>query len=183
MPDRGEVALEEFGLTRDVINAIDRIFIVACGTSYHSGLLGKYMIEELSRIPVEVDIASEFRYRNPIVTENTLFIAITQSGETADTLAASREAKRLGAKVLSICNVIGSTASRESEFVFYTHSGPEIGVASTKAFTTQIVALYLLAIALGRVRGRLDRVLPQSCLATSFNCPCRSSTRWNLMPP
>ncbi len=171
LPDRGEVALEEFGLTRDVIKGIDRIFIVACGTSYHSGLVGKYMIEELSRIPVEVDIASEFRYRNPIVTENTLFIAITQSGETADTLAASREAKRLGAKVLSICNVIGSTASRESEFVFYTHSGPEIGVASTKAFTTQIVALYLLAIALGRVRGRLDQSAASKLLGDLLHLP------------
>jgi len=170
-PDRGEVALEEFGLTHGVIKGIDRIFIVACGTSYHSGLVGKYMIEELSRIPVEVDIASEFRYRNPIVTENTLFLAITQSGETADTLAASREAKRLGAKVLSICNVIGSTASRESEFVFYTHSGPEIGVASTKAFTTQIVALYLLAIALGSVRGTLDKSASSKLLGDLLHLP------------
>ncbi|MBZ0155259.1 MAG: glutamine--fructose-6-phosphate transaminase (isomerizing) [Alphaproteobacteria bacterium] len=155
-PEKGEVAIEEFGLTPEAIRAIDRIFIVACGTSYHSGMVGKYMIEEMARIPVEVDIASEFRYRNPIVTSSTLFVAITQSGETADTLAASREVKRLGAKVLSICNVIGSTASRESDFVFYTHSGPEIGVASTKAFTTQIVALYLLAIALGKTRGTLS---------------------------
>ena len=170
-PDRGEVALEEFGLTHGVINGIDRIFIVACGTSYHSGMVGKYMIEELSRIPVEVDIASEFRYRNPIVTGNTLFIAITQSGETADTLAASREAKRLGAKVLSICNVIGSTASRESDFVFYTHSGPEIGVASTKAFTTQIVALYLLAIALGSVRGTLDKSAASKLLGDLLHLP------------
>src|SRR5208283_3743623 len=170
-PDRGEVALEEFGLTQGDINGIDRIFIVACGTSYHSGMVGKYMIEELSRIPVEVDIASEFRYRKPIVTGNTLFIAITQSGETADTLAASREAKRLGAKVLSICNVIGSTASRESDFVFYTHSGPEIGVASTKAFTTQIVALYLLAIALGSVRGTIDKSSASKLLGDLLHLP------------
>ncbi len=169
--DRGEVALEEFGLPRGHIEGIDRIFIVACGTSYHSGMVGKYMIEELSRIPVEVDIASEFRYRNPIVTGNTLFIAITQSGETADTLAASREARRLGAKVLSICNVIGSTASRESDFVFYTHSGPEIGVASTKAFTTQIVALYLLAIALGTVRGTLDKSAASKLLDDVLHLP------------
>lgn len=155
-PENGEVALEEFGLGAKDITAIDRVFIVACGTSYHAGIVGKYMIEEMSRIPVEVDIASEFRYRNPIITDNTLFVAITQSGETADTLAAIREAKTLGAKVLTICNVIGSTASRESDFVFYTHSGPEIGVASTKAFTTQIVALYLLSLALGRVRGILS---------------------------
>jgi len=136
--------------------AVDRIFIVACGTSYHAGIVGKYMIEELSRIPVEVDVASEFRYRNPVINGNTLFIAITQSGETADTLAAIREAKNLGAKVLSICNVIGSTASRESDFVFYTHSGPEIGVASTKAFTTQIAALYILSIALGKAKDKLQ---------------------------
>jgi len=156
LPENGEVALEEFGLGAEDVRAIDKVFIVACGTSYHAGIVGKYMIEELSRIPVEVDIASEFRYRNPIMTCNTLFIAITQSGETADTLAAIREAKALGARVMTICNVIGSTASRESDFVFYTHSGPEIGVASTKAFTTQIVALYLLAIAFGRVRGILS---------------------------
>ena len=154
-PEKGEVALEEFGFTREAIRETDKIFIVACGTSYHAGIIGKYMIEELARIPVETDIASEFRYRSPLIGAGTLFVAITQSGETADTLAASREARRLGAKVLSICNVIGSTASRESDFVFYTHSGPEIGVASTKAFTAQIVALYLLAIALGRAKGTL----------------------------
>jgi glucosamine--fructose-6-phosphate aminotransferase (isomerizing) len=170
-PDKGEVALKAFNLSPGELEGIDRIFIVACGTSYHSGLVGKYMIEELSRIPVEVDIASEFRYRSPMISEKTLFIAITQSGETADTLAASREAKRLGAKVLSICNVIGSTASRESDFVFYTHSGPEIGVASTKAFTTQIVALYLLAIGLGRVRGVLDESAASKLLGDLLHLP------------
>ncbi|NTU42816.1 MAG: glutamine--fructose-6-phosphate transaminase (isomerizing) [Nitrospirales bacterium] len=154
-PERSSIAIEEFGLTPEDITGIEKIFIVACGTSYHSGIVGKYMIEELARIPVDVDIASEFRYRNPIIGKNTLFIIITQSGETADTLAAMREARALGAKALAICNVIGSTASRESDFVFYTHSGPEIGVASTKAFTTQIVSLYLLAVALGKYRGTL----------------------------
>ncbi|MBF0329104.1 MAG: glutamine--fructose-6-phosphate transaminase (isomerizing) [Nitrospirae bacterium] len=153
--ENGEIALDEFGLTADVIKSIEKIFIVACGTSYHSGLAGKYMIETLAKVPVEVDIASEFRYREPIVGKNSLFIAITQSGETADTLAALREAKALGAKTLSICNVIGSTASRDSDFVFYTHSGPEIGVASTKAFTTQMVSLYMLAIAFGKINGVL----------------------------
>ncbi len=157
IPEKGIVAIEEFGLTPEIINEVDKIFIVACGTSYHSAIIGKYLIEELSRIPVEVDIASEFRYRNPLINNRNLFIAITQSGETADTLAAMKEAKRLGAKCLSICNVIGSTASRESDFVFYTHSGPEIGVASTKAFTAQIVALYLLAISLGRHREILSQ--------------------------
>ncbi len=155
-PEKGEVAIEEFGLSPEVIGQIDKIFIVACGTSYHSAIIGKYMIEELARVPVEVDIASEFRYRTPILGSRTLFIIITQSGETADTLAAMREAKRLGASTLSICNVIGSTASREADYVFFTHSGPEIGVASTKAFTAQIVALYLLAIALGKNRGTID---------------------------
>ncbi len=156
LPENGDVAIEEFGLAPEIIDRVDKLFIVACGTSYHAALVGKYMIENLARMPVETDIASEFRYRNPIITKNTLFLAITQSGETADTLAAIAEAKAKGARTMSICNVIGSTASRESDFVFYTHSGPEIGVASTKAFTTQIVALYLLAIALGKVKGVLS---------------------------
>ncbi len=162
VPEKGTVVIEEFGLNPEVINNIKKIFIVACGTSYHSALIGKYMIEDYSRIPVEADIASEFRYRNPLIGKDDLLIAISQSGETADTLAAMKEAKRLGAKCLSICNVIGSTASRESDFVFYTHSGPEIGVASTKAFTSQIVALYLLAISLGRFKGILSE---ETCIA------------------
>jgi glutamine---fructose-6-phosphate transaminase (isomerizing) len=155
-PERGEVAIEEFGLNDKALNGMEKILIVACGTSYHAAIIGKYMIEELSRIPVEVDIASEFRYRRPILDDKTLFISITQSGETADTLAAMREAKRLGAPLLTICNVIGSSAARESDYIFYTHSGPEIGVASTKAFTAQIVALYLLAVALGKNRSCID---------------------------
>ncbi|MCL4458023.1 MAG: glutamine--fructose-6-phosphate transaminase (isomerizing) [Nitrospirae bacterium] len=180
LPEKGEVTLEEFGLAADDIKKIDKIFIVACGTSYHAGIVGKYIIEETSRIPVEADIASEFRYRNPIMTGNTLFIAITQSGETADTLAALREAKRLGAKTLSICNVIGSTASRESDFVFYTHSGPEIGVASTKAFTTQIVALYLLAIALGKARGILSDEASSSLIEELLHLPVKAEQALEL---
>lgn len=156
IPDKGEIVLEEFGITPEKIRDINKIYIVACGTSYHASIIGKYMIEDIARIPVEVDIASEFRYRNPVLADNALFIAITQSGETADTLAAIREVKRQGIPVMSICNVIGSTAARESDFVFYTHSGPEIGVASTKAFTSQIVALYLLAIAFGRYKDKLS---------------------------
>ncbi|MEK6581625.1 MAG: glutamine--fructose-6-phosphate transaminase (isomerizing) [Nitrospirota bacterium] len=156
-PESGEVNIDEFGMNTGDLRELEKIFIVACGTSWHAALIGKYMIEELARIPVEVDIASEFRYRNPILGQRNLLIAITQSGETADTLAAQREAKRLGAKVLSICNVVGSTASREAEAVFYTHSGPEIGVASTKAFTTQIIGLYLFAIGLARLRGSMDK--------------------------
>jgi glucosamine--fructose-6-phosphate aminotransferase (isomerizing) len=129
---------------------------VACGTSYHAAIIGKYMIEGLVRMPVEVDIASEFRYRRPVIRHGDFVIVITQSGETADTLAAQREAKKLGAKVLSICNVVGSTSSRDADAVFYTHSGPEIGVASTKAFTTQIVGLYLLACGMGNIQGRIS---------------------------
>lgn len=154
-PESGRVNLDEFGLSREVLLDVNKIYIVACGTSWHAGLTGKYMIEEFARMPVEVDIASEFRYRNPLITSDNLMIIISQSGETADALAAQREGKRLGAQILSICNVVGSTSSREANAVFYTHSGPEIGVASTKAFLTQITALYLLAIALGQVRGTL----------------------------
>lgn len=150
------VNLDEFGLSADFLKGIKKIFIVACGTSWHSGLAGKYMIEDLARIPVEVDVASEFRYRKPLITPEHLMVVITQSGETADTLAAQREASRLGAKTLTICNVVGSTSAREANAVFYTHSGPEIGVASTKAFLTQVMSLYLLAIALGQLNGTLD---------------------------
>ncbi len=154
--DKGEINIEEFGLNYDNLRSIKRIFIVACGTSWHASLIGKYMIEDMARVPVEVDIASEFRYRNPIIDQDDLFIAITQSGETADTLAAQREAKRRGARVLSICNVVGSTSSREADSVFYTHSGPEIGVASTKAFTSQIAGLYLFSLVLSLSQGRLS---------------------------
>ncbi len=162
--ENGEVNMGEFSLNNEEIRSINRIFIVACGTSYHAALIGKYMIERLVRIPVEVDIASEFRYRSPIITPGDLMIVITQSGETADTLAAQKEAKRLGTKVLSICNVVGSTSSREADAVFYTHSGPEIGVASTKAFTTQIVGLSLFAVGIGKVRGTLSESISNSFL-------------------
>ncbi len=129
-----------------------RLHIVSCGTSYHAALVGKYMIESIARIPVSVEIASEYRYRNPIIERGTVFVSITQSGETADTLAAQREAKHLGARTLTICNVLGSTSTREADSVLYTHSGPEIGVASTKTFTSQMGALFLLAI--GMAMGR-----------------------------
>jgi len=155
-PETGEIATDEFGLSREMLKETDKVFVVACGTSWHAGLAAKYMIEELARIPVEVDIASEFRYRNPILGPGHLMVVITQSGETADTLAAQREARRLGARVLSICNVVGSTSAREADAVFYTHSGPEIGVASTKAFLTQMTSVYMLAMALGQLRGVLD---------------------------
>ncbi len=154
--DAGEVNLEEFGLREEDLKAINRIFIVACGTSWHAALIGKYLIEDIARIPVEVDIASEFRYRNPLLGPDDFLIAITQSGETADTLAAQREAQRRGAKVMGICNVVGSSSAREADAVFYTHSGPEVGVASTKAFTSQITALYLFAISLALTKKQID---------------------------
>ncbi len=156
MADSGEINLDEFGLSAGMLKKIEKVFIVACGTSWHAGLIGKYMFEDIARIPVEVDVASEFRYRSPIIGPDHLMIVITQSGETADTLAAQREAKRLGARVLSICNVVGSTSAREADSVFYTHSGPEIGVASTKAFLTQVAAVYLLALAFGTSRGTIS---------------------------
>ena len=137
---------------KDILN-IDRILITACGTALHAGMVGKYIIEQLSGIPVEVDFASEFRYRNPIIRPNTLVLAISQSGETADTLAALREAKQKGATVMGICNVVGSTIARECDGGVYVHAGPEIGVASTKAFTSQVTVMILLAVYFGRVRG------------------------------
>jgi glucosamine--fructose-6-phosphate aminotransferase (isomerizing) len=151
-----EVDFDGIDLAPADVKSIDRIFLVACGTAYYAGMVGKYMIERLSGIPCEVDLASEFRYRGPIVDQGCLVIPISQSGETADTLAALREAKDAGARILSICNVRESTIARESHDVIYTHAGPEIGVASTKAFTTQLVALQLLAVQLGVARRRLS---------------------------
>jgi glucosamine--fructose-6-phosphate aminotransferase (isomerizing) len=154
--DTGTVFLEEMNLTDAQLAAIEHITILACGTSWHAGLVGKFLIEAIARVAVEVDYGSEFRYRSPIVARHSLAIVITQSGETADTLAALREAKRGGAASLAICNVVGSMATRETDGTVYTHAGPEIGVASTKAFTSQLVALYLLALRLGQARGSLS---------------------------
>lgn len=154
--EAGEADLPDIGLTPKQFAQIGRIWIVACGTSWHAGKVGRYLLEEMVRAPVQVDIASEFRYRDPLVEKGDLFITISQSGETADTLAAAREAKRKGAHVLSIVNVVGSTLARESDGVLYTHCGPEIGVASTKAFTAQLTALYLLALHLARVRNAIS---------------------------
>ena len=153
--DTGRVYLEDMDITEGDFRALTSIKIAACGTSWHAGLAGKYMIEQLARIPVEVDYASEFRYRDPVLDENTLLIVISQSGETADTIAALREAKESGAKILAICNVQGSMITRESDGTILTHAGPEIGVASTKAFTSQMIALYLLGLYLGQLRGVL----------------------------
>jgi glucosamine--fructose-6-phosphate aminotransferase (isomerizing) len=155
--DTGRVFLDEMkNITEADFKRFTSIKIAACGTSWHAGLAGKYMIEQLARIQVDVDYASEFRYRDPVMDENTLLLVITQSGETADTIAALREAKEIGSKVLAICNVNGSMITREADGTILTHAGPEIGVASTKAFTSQMVALYLLGLYLGNLRGTLS---------------------------
>src|SRR3989338_847525 len=154
---------DELNLSDEELQKINRIIIAACGTSWHAALVGEFMLEELAKIPVEVEYASEFRYRNPIVNENTLVIAISQSGETADTLAAIREAKKRNAKVLSIVNAKGSSIARESDSVLYTYAGPEIGVASTKAFTSQLVVLYLLTLYIANFRNTLENEII-SCL-------------------
>ena len=154
--EKDEVVLPELDLTAADVEGLRKISLVACGTSWHAALIGKFMIEELARIPVEVDIGSEFRYRDPILDRQSLLVAISQSGETADTLAAVKEAKGKGARVVSICNVVGSTMARESNGVFYTHAGPEIGVAATKTFTAQLTALYLLAFQLGTARKTIS---------------------------
>ena len=153
LEEEGTVRFGGLNLSDEELLKVKRIVITACGTSWHSGLIGEYMMEELARIPTEVEYASEFRYRNPIVDEHTLVIGISQSGETADTLAALREAKRRGARTLGLINVVGSTIAREVDGGIYLHAGPEIGVASTKAFTSQIIALALLTLKMGRLRA------------------------------
>ena len=149
----GRLTLDEMRLSDDELREIDKIIVIGCGTAYHAGLIAKYAIEHWTRIPVEIELASEFRYRDPIVDRSTLVIAISQSGETMDTLMALRHAREQRARVLAICNTNGSTIPRESDAVFYTHAGPEIAVASTKAFLTQIVAAYLVGLYLAQVRG------------------------------
>jgi glucosamine--fructose-6-phosphate aminotransferase (isomerizing) len=169
--DSAQTFLEEITISPADLAAIDKVTIVACGTSWHAALVGKFMLEELARIPVEVDYGSEFRYRDPLVTNRTLAVAITQSGETADTLAALREAKAKGARSLAICNVVGSMATREAEGTIYTHAGPEIGVASTKAFTTQLVALYLLALKLAEVRQTMSDAERRTAIESLMDLP------------
>ena len=154
--DSGRVFLEEMQVSEDEFRKIDKVNIAACGTSWHAGLAGKFMIERLARVPVEVDYASEYRYRDPITGSDALTLLITQSGETADTIAAQREAKAKGSKTLAICNVVGAMIARESAGTIYTHAGPEIGVASTKAFTAQLTALFLFALFLGQKRNQLS---------------------------
>src|SRR4051812_2769366 len=155
--EQGKIFLPDLNIPEQTFRALQKVTIIACGTSWHAGLVGKYLIEALAQVPVEVDYGSEYRYRNPIISKNELAIVITQSGETADTLAALREAKRKGAASIAVCNVVGSMATREADGTVYTHAGPEIGVASTKAFTSQLVALQLLALYMAQVRGTLGQ--------------------------
>jgi glucosamine--fructose-6-phosphate aminotransferase (isomerizing) len=154
--EHGDGILEEIHLDPSILKEIGRICLIACGTSYHAALVGKFLIEGFCRVPVEADIGSEFRYRNPIVGKNDLLVGISQSGETADTLAALKEGKRKGGATIAICNVVESSLARDSDYVIYTHAGPEIGVASTKTFVTQLVILFLLSIRIGRELGRLS---------------------------
>ncbi|SFC41349.1 glutamine--fructose-6-phosphate transaminase (isomerizing) [Clostridium uliginosum] len=149
------ICLDDLKLSKEDLENIDRVFIVACGTAYHAGLVGKHVIESLAKIPVEVDIASEFRYRNPLVTDKSLVIVVSQSGETADTLAALRNSKKIGAKIVALTNVVGSTVSREADHVLYTLAGPEISVASTKAYVTQVIGMYMLAMNFAETKGTL----------------------------
>jgi len=153
----GEIVIEELGLTDEEIRNLSRIYMVACGSAYHAGMTGKYVMEGIARIPVEVDLASEFRYRDPILDENSLVVVISQSGETADTLAALREAQQRGCRVLGIVNVVGSSIAREADNVMYTWAGPEISVATTKAYSAQLIALYLLALKFADVRGKITK--------------------------
>lgn len=154
--DNGQIVLDQLKYTDEEIKNINRIHIVACGSACHAGIVGKYVIEDLARIPVEVDLASEFRYRNPILNKNDVCIIISQSGETADTLAALREAKRQGIRILSIVNVVGSSIARDSDDVLYTWAGPEIAVATTKGYSTQVALMYLIALKFGQVRGHVS---------------------------
>jgi glucosamine--fructose-6-phosphate aminotransferase (isomerizing) len=156
LEDRSEIIFEGLDADGKMVQKINKISLVACGTSFHAALVGRYLIESLCRVPVEVDIGSEFRYRNPLVDEKTLLVAISQSGETADTLAALREGRKKGARTLAICNVVENSLSRESDYTIFTHAGPEIGVASTKAFSTQLVILYLISLFLGKRSGYID---------------------------
>jgi glucosamine--fructose-6-phosphate aminotransferase (isomerizing) len=167
----GEVFLDNLGITPDEMRAFKSVRIAACGTSWHAALAGKFMIEKFARVPVEVDYGSEFRYRDPILDDSVLTIVITQSGETADTLAAQREAVAKGSPTIAICNVIGAMITRETKGTIYTHAGPEIGVASTKAFTSQLAALFTLSMYMGQVRGRLDEAAARKLVGQLFVVP------------
>ncbi len=180
--DEGRIFLKESSLTAKAMKDIRRVCIVACGTSSHAALVGKFMMEALARVPTEVDLGSEFRYRDPLVGPQDLLLAISQSGETTDTLAAFREGKRKGMRTLSICNVVDSSLARESDGVFYTHAGPEIGVASTKAFTTQLVGLFLIALHFAEVRETLSRQAIKELLEELVRLPHKVQQTVDLNP-
>ena len=167
----GKINLEDMGLTEEAIKEISQIVIVACGSAYHVGMVTQYVMEDLARIPVRVELASEFRYRKPILTKDTLVIVVSQSGETADSLAALREAKNHGVKTLAIVNVVGSSIAREADYVFYTLAGPEISVATTKAYSAQLIAGYCLSMEFGRVRGQVDQETYDGMLAELETIP------------
>ncbi len=171
--DNGRVVLKELGMTLEQLKAVERIHIVACGTAYHAGLVGKTVIEKLVRIPVETEVASEYRYKEPIITKNTLVIVVSQSGETADTLAALREAKRCGARVLAITNVVGSSVAREADDVIVTWAGPEIAVASTKAYTSQLIAFYLLGLYMAQELGTKDSAFIADVISAMEQLPAQ----------
>jgi glucosamine--fructose-6-phosphate aminotransferase (isomerizing) len=174
--DTGHVFLDEMKISDAELKAAQKINIAACGTSWHAGQAGKFMIESLARVPVEVDYASEWRYRNPIVEPETITLVISQSGETADTIAAQREAKAKGSKTLAICNVVGSMITREAAGTIYTHAGPEIGVASTKAFTGQLTALYIFAMYLAQLRGVMTAEQAQAAMLELTRIPGKLET-------
>jgi glucosamine--fructose-6-phosphate aminotransferase (isomerizing) len=174
--ETGRIFLDEMDIRPEEFARFKQVKIIACGTSWHAGLAGKFMMERLARIPVEVDYGSEFRYRDPIVAPNTLTVVISQSGETADTLAAQREAKQKGSKTLAICNVVGSMITREAAGTIYTHAGPEIGVASTKAFSGQLTALFILAMYLGQANGNLGECESQRLVQELLRLPGKLET-------
>ncbi|MGH7378370.1 MAG: glutamine--fructose-6-phosphate transaminase (isomerizing), partial [Candidatus Methylomirabilales bacterium] len=178
--EQGRIFLEGMEPLEEALGQVGRVTLVACGTSWHAALVGKFLLEETTGLPVEVDYGSEFRYRNPLVDARTLFVAISQSGETLDTLVALREARKRGCPAAAIVNVMGSSISREADGVLYTHAGPEIGVASTKAFTSQLTALYLLALHLGQRRGALDGDSVREHLADLIRLPQQAEAALRL---
>jgi glucosamine--fructose-6-phosphate aminotransferase (isomerizing) len=167
--------MEELKWNKEYLDSFQKIFVVACGTAYNAALVGKYYIEKLVRVPVEVDIASEFRYRSPIIDDRTLTIVVSQSGETSDTLAALKESKRLGAKTLAITNVVGSSIAREADQVIYTWAGPEIAVASTKAYTTQLITMFMLAMYMAGIKGTVTPERTKELLAKLHQIPAQIS--------
>ncbi|OPJ54691.1 glutamine--fructose-6-phosphate transaminase (isomerizing) [Alkalithermobacter paradoxus] len=173
LDENKKIKLDNINLTKEDLDKINKVYIVACGTAYHAGLVGRYAIEKFAKIPVETDVASEFRYRDPFVDENTLLIVVSQSGETADTLAALREAKSKGARILAVTNVVGSSISREADDVFYTWAGPEIAVASTKAYTTQLVSLYMIALDMAIKKGTITEEFYNQVITDLGNIPSK----------